>query len=116
MTTVTQGALLLGSSQSLPGNSAVTLNGGLLGVGGATATIGSAITIGANPGSGLYAGKGGQLIANGVVSGAPLVKSGLGEVTLGGANTFPGRDGSRQRRSPLHDRRQSRHRARARSP
>ncbi|MBZ9939395.1 autotransporter domain-containing protein, partial [Mesorhizobium sp. BR1-1-16] len=89
-TTVNDGALLLGNSRALSENSAVTLNGGQLGVEGASATVGNAITIGSAEGSGLYAGKGGQLTLNGVVSGSPLVKSGPGEVTLGGANTFTG--------------------------
>ncbi len=89
-TTVNQGALVLGALAPTSLKGPVTVNGGIFGVESTTATVGGPITIGSAAGSGLYAGKGAQLIANGMVSGGLLVKSGAGELTLGGANTFSG--------------------------
>ena len=89
-TTVDQGALVLGALAPTSLKGPVSVNGGIFGVESTTATIGGPVTIGSGAGSGLYAGKGAELIANGVVSGGRLVKSGAGELTLSGANTFSG--------------------------
>ncbi len=89
-TTINQGALLLGNPDALSQSTAVTLDGGRFGVESSNVSLGNSITIGTAAGSTLYAGKGGQLTLNGVVSGGRLVKSGAGELTLSGANTFAG--------------------------
>jgi outer membrane autotransporter protein len=88
-TFVTAGLLLLNGSSGLPG--AVTLNGGMIGVsGGGTTVANNPISIGPASGSGVYAAAGANLSLSGVVSGGQLTKSGAGDVTLTGANTFTG--------------------------
>jgi autotransporter-associated beta strand protein len=89
-TFVAGGMLLLGSSDSLPGSSAVTLNGGMIGSSAGTIVVSNPISIGPFAGTGFYAAAGTNLSLGGVVSGARLIKAGAGDVTLAAANTFKG--------------------------
>ena len=90
-TLVNGGTLFLGSSSTLPVAGAVTLNGGMLGVNtGGAIVANNPVSIGSASGTGVFASAGSNLSLGGVVSGRQLVKSGAGDVTLTGANTFSG--------------------------
>ena len=58
---------------------------------GGTTVASNPISIGSASGTGVYASAGSNLSLGGVVSGGQLVKSGAGDVTLTGANTFTAR-------------------------
>ncbi|WP_281413583.1 autotransporter domain-containing protein [Microvirga antarctica] len=88
-TTVNGGVLLLTSP--LTASSGIVLNGGALGAtGGGKLTLNQPVTLGSVDGSGFYATPGTNLAVRGIVGGGRLTKSGGGDVTLGGANTFTG--------------------------
>ncbi|MBD0417420.1 autotransporter domain-containing protein [Oryzicola mucosus] len=91
-TGIRDGSLLLGSSSALNAASRVTLDGGMLGVESAAASIGNTVEIFTDTvrPSGFHAGTGGRLVLNGVVSGGHLTKTGAGDVVLNAANSFDG--------------------------
>ena len=91
-TGIRDGTLILGSSTALHSASLVTLDGGMLGVENTTFSLGNKVEIfeeTVRP-SGFYAGTGGRLEVNGVVSGGHLTKTGAGDVVLNASNTFDG--------------------------